>query len=83
VDGERCGITRQGWTSYVYPFNLTGHPALTVPNGFDAAGLPTAVQLVGRWGADLDLLRLAALLEDAQPWAAARPPVLPSGGAAP
>ena len=73
IDGERCGITRQGWSSYVYPFNLTGHPALTIPSGFAADGLPTAVQLVGRWGADLDLLRLGALLEDARPWAARRP----------
>ncbi len=73
IDGVACGITRQGWSSYVYPFNLTGHPALTIPSGFDAAGLPTAVQLVGRWGADLDLLRLGALLEEARPWAASRP----------
>ena len=73
IDGERCGITRQGWSSYVYPFNLTGHPALTIPSGFAADGLPTAVQLVGRWGADVDLLRLGALLEEARPWAARRP----------
>jgi len=73
VEGERCGITRQGWSSYVYPFNLTGHPALTVPSGFGADGLPTAVQLVGRWGADLDLLRLGGMLEAARPWAAAWP----------
>ncbi|RKK02991.1 amidase [Pseudoroseomonas wenyumeiae] len=73
VEGELCGITRQGWSSYVYPFNLTGHPALTVPNGFDDAGLPTGVQLVGRWGAELDLLRLGSVLEEARPWAACRP----------
>ena len=74
VEGELCGITRQGWSSYVYPYNLTGHPALTVPSGFDDAGLPTAVQLVGRWGAELDLLRLGAVLEGARPWAGRRPP---------
>jgi aspartyl-tRNA(Asn)/glutamyl-tRNA(Gln) amidotransferase subunit A len=69
IDGERCGITRQGWSSYVYPFNLTGHPALTVPSGFAADGLPTAVQIVGPWGADTDLLRLGAILETQRPWA--------------
>ncbi|WP_419899042.1 amidase [Roseomonas sp. USHLN139] len=74
VEGELCGITRQGWSSYVYPFNLTGHPALTVPNGFGTDGLPTAVQLVGPWGGDLDLLRLAGLLEAAAPWADYWPP---------
>ena len=73
VEGEKCGITRQGWSAYVYPFNLTGHPALTVPSGFARDGLPTAVQIVGRWGADMDLLRLGELLETARPWAAARP----------
>ena len=69
VEGERCGITRQGWSAYVYPFNLTGHPALTVPSGFARDGLPTATQIIGRWGADMDVLRLGAMLEAARPWA--------------
>jgi Asp-tRNA(Asn)/Glu-tRNA(Gln) amidotransferase A subunit family amidase len=73
IDGEMCGITRQGWTAYLYPFNLTGHPALTVPSGFGADGLPTAVQIVGKWGAETDIIRLGALLEQARPWAAHRP----------
>ena len=75
VEGEKCGITRQGWTSYMYPFNLTGHPALSVPSGFAADGLPTAVQIVGPWGRDMDLLRLGALLEQDRPWAQHRPPL--------
>jgi len=73
IDGVRCGITRQGWTSYLYPFNLTGHPALSIPSGFGADGLPTAVQIVGKWGAETDILRLGALLEQARPWAGHRP----------
>ncbi|MBD3752965.1 MAG: hypothetical protein IE935_11195, partial [Micrococcales bacterium] len=39
IDGVKCGITRQGWTSYQYPFNLTGHPACAYPSGFGADGL--------------------------------------------
>jgi aspartyl-tRNA(Asn)/glutamyl-tRNA(Gln) amidotransferase subunit A len=73
VDGVACGITRQGWTSPQYPFNLTGHPAVSLPSGFGADGLPTAVQVVGRWGAEADVLRLGALLERAMPWAHRRP----------
>ncbi len=73
IDGGRWGITRQGWTAYVYPFNLTGHPALTVPSGFAADGLPTGVQIVGRWGADMDVLRVGAVLEAVRPWADRRP----------
>ncbi len=74
VDGVKCGITRQGWTSYQYPFNLTGHPALALPSGFGADGLPTSVQIVGRWGCETDVLRLGAFLETAQPWAQHQPP---------
>ncbi len=73
VDGVKCGITRQGWTSYQYPFNLTGHPAMAVPSGFGTDGLPTSVQIVGKWAAETDVLRLGALLETARPWAHHRP----------
>ena len=73
IDGIPCGITRQGWTSPQYPFNLTGHPALAVPSGFGDDGLPTSIQIVGKWGAETDILRLGALLEHAQPWAQHRP----------
>jgi aspartyl-tRNA(Asn)/glutamyl-tRNA(Gln) amidotransferase subunit A len=73
VDGVACGITRQGWTSPQYPFNLTGHPAMSLPSGFGADGLPTAVQVVGPWGAEADVLRVGALLERARPWSHHRP----------
>lgn len=74
IDGVKCGITRQGWTSYQYPFNLTGHPAMAVPSGFGTDGLPTSVQIIGKWASETDVLRLGALLEQARPWAQHRPP---------
>ena len=73
VEGVKCGITRLGWNSALYPFNLTGHPAITIPSGFAADGLPTALQIVGRWAAETDMMRLAAIQETARPWAQARP----------
>ena len=60
---------------YTSPWNLIGQPAASVPAGFDADGLPLAVQLCGRAGDEVTLLRLAAQLEEARPWAASRPPV--------
>jgi len=51
------------------PWNTTGQPAVSVPVGFDEAGLPMAVQLVGRPDGEQTLLRLAAEIEQAQPWA--------------
>ena len=61
------------------PWNVIGQPAASVPAGFDAEGLPLAVQLCGRRGDEATILRLAAQLEEARPWAGARPP-LGSGG---
>jgi amidase len=60
---------------YYGVFNATGQPAASVPAGFDAAGLPLAVQLVGRPGDEATLISLAAQLEQARPWADRRPPV--------
>jgi amidase len=64
-----------GWVPYTQLANLTGRPAMTVPLHWTAAGLPIGTQLVGRLGADGQLLRLAAQLEQAQPWADRRPPL--------
>jgi len=47
-----------------------------VPADFGADGLPTSVQIIGRWGHETDVLRLGALLEEARPWAERRPPAL-------
>jgi amidase len=61
-----------------YPFsalwNHLGNPAMAVPSGFDSAGLPLSVQIVGRMGEEARLLALAAQIEEARPWAHARPP---------
>jgi amidase len=47
------------------PLNLTGHPAISVPSGYDAAGLPTAVQLVSSHFQDATGFRAAFELERA------------------
>ncbi|MBV8955662.1 MAG: amidase [Solirubrobacterales bacterium] len=62
------------FTPYTAVFNVTGQPAITLPAGFGADGLPLSVQLVGRPGAEDLLYSLAGQIEAAQPWAARRPP---------
>ena len=54
---------RPGLIRLVGPFNFTGLPALSVPAGFDALGMPLGAQLVGGPGEDFATLRLAAWLE--------------------
>lgn len=53
---------------YAMLANVAGTPALSVPHGSDAAGLPLAIQLIGPMASDGLLLRLARILETAQPW---------------
>jgi amidase len=56
-------------------FNITGQPAIMIPAGFGADGLPLSVQLVGRPGAESLLYALAGQIETARPWADRPPPL--------
>ena len=60
---------------YCIPWNHLGNPAMSVPAGFSSAGMPLAVQIVGRPGDEATLLSLAAQIEAERPWADHRPPI--------
>ena len=55
--------------------NATGQPAINLPLQWSKDGLPLGVQFVARTGDEVTLLRLAAELEKASPWADRRPPI--------
>jgi Asp-tRNA(Asn)/Glu-tRNA(Gln) amidotransferase A subunit family amidase len=61
--------------NFTFPFNSTGQPAASVPCGFTSAGLPVALQIVGRWHADTLVLQAAAACEHAAPWAQVYPAI--------
>jgi aspartyl-tRNA(Asn)/glutamyl-tRNA(Gln) amidotransferase subunit A len=69
VNGQAAGDMRVAWAPYLNVFNLTGHPALSMPAGFTREGLPVGLQLVARWHAEADLFAAARILEKARPWA--------------
>ena len=64
-----------GFSPFTVWFNLTGQPAMMLPLGRSADGLPVAVQVVGRFGDESAIFRLAAQLERARPWIARKPPL--------
>ena len=65
-------VTHLGWT-LCYPFNYSGQPAVSVPAGWTASGLPVGLQIVGRRLEDALVLRAAATFEALRPWADRRP----------
>jgi aspartyl-tRNA(Asn)/glutamyl-tRNA(Gln) amidotransferase subunit A len=65
IGGRPAGTIRGAWYPYTYPMNLTGHPALSMPCGKSAIGLPIGLQLAGRWYDDDHLLAIARLVERA------------------
>ena len=56
------------------PFNLLGVPAMSVPIGFDSAGLPMGMQLVSRPWDELTVLRCGAAYQELTDWHRRRPP---------
>jgi amidase len=53
---------------YTMPYNVSGQPAIGLPLHWSEDGLPIGIQLVARYGAEDELIRLAAQIEAALPW---------------
>ena len=76
----RLGLPTDNFEAWLYPFiqftfpyNATGQPAFSLPNGFTKAGLPIGLQLIGRPAGELEIIALAAAFEEAAPWRDKRP----------
>jgi amidase len=81
-DFDAPGHTVESWHEILFeacpftgPFNIGGQPAISVPMAVSGEGLPIGVQLVAEYGRDDRVLRLAAQLEQARPWAGRAPRV--------
>jgi amidase len=72
----RATLRALQYAAYTAVWNVCGNPAASVPAGFTADGLPSAVQLVAPPHGEPAIFRLAAQLEAARPWADRRPPVV-------
>jgi aspartyl-tRNA(Asn)/glutamyl-tRNA(Gln) amidotransferase subunit A len=74
VEREKLDV-RSSLIRFTRHFNMSGHPACSVPCGFTAAGLPIGMQIVGRAFDEATVLRVADAYQRITDWHSRRPPV--------
>ena len=75
ADPARDFENQKRFTPFTAPYNMSGQPAVSIPLHWNDAGLPIGIQLIGRPGDEVTLLRIAAQIEAAEPWAHRKPPI--------
>ena len=65
IAGQPLDGVDEDWCQFVYPFNLSGHPAISLPLPVNRGVLPMGLQIVGRRFSDRSLLRFAAAVHSA------------------
>ena len=73
IEGPNAVDQARLLTRFTAPFNLTGLPALSLPCGFTAAGLPVGLQIIGPAWAEARVLRAAYAYEQSAGWYQKRP----------
>ena len=64
-----------GFYHFSYPFNMSGNPAASIPCGFSSEGLPVGLQIIGRKGDELSVLKASSAFEKISPWKSKYPPI--------
>jgi len=70
--------TYHRWMEVSIPITMSGCPALNVPAGFDARGLPMGIQIAGPNHGEMACMQLAYAYDEATRWVTSRPPRLAS-----
>ncbi len=74
IDGKMVGTSE--WMSYTYPFNISGHPAASIPCGWSSDGMPIGMQIVGRRFDEVSVLQVSKAFEEITPWQDKRPQLI-------
>jgi amidase len=78
-DGDRERyLARWSDAAFMFSFNISGLPAMSVPAALSGQNAPIGIQLVGRYGDEAAILGLAREMEEAAPWIQ-RTPVICAG----
>ncbi|TFG25447.1 MAG: amidase [Promethearchaeota archaeon] len=67
------GVPPTGWQPNTWPFNLTGHPAASIPCGWSEEGLPIGMQIIGHRFDELTVLQVSQAFEEIAPWQDRKP----------
>jgi aspartyl-tRNA(Asn)/glutamyl-tRNA(Gln) amidotransferase subunit A len=78
IDGRKVGP--RGHAVYTGWVNACGHPAISLPCAPSSSGLPIGFQLIGRFGADEQLLEVARRFEESNPWRGRWPAIVANTG---
>jgi len=73
--GDSEGSVLVAYDRFVFPSNLDGSPAISIPCGFSSDGLPIGLQLIGKPFDERGLLDVALAYEGGTDWHLRRPPV--------
>jgi len=74
IDGKMVSPT--AWMPFTSVFNLTGHPAATIPCGWSSEGLPIGMQIIGKRFDDLTVLQVSKAFEEIAPWQDKKPQLI-------
>ncbi len=66
-------VSPTAWMPFTFPFNLTGHPAASIPSGWSSNGLPIGMQIIGKKFDELTVLQVSKAFEELAPWQDKRP----------
>ncbi|MBY9019868.1 MAG: amidase [Candidatus Lokiarchaeota archaeon] len=66
-------VSPTAWMPFSFPFNLTGHPAASIPSGWSSNGLPIGMQIIGNRFDELTVLQVSKAFEELAPWQDKRP----------
>jgi aspartyl-tRNA(Asn)/glutamyl-tRNA(Gln) amidotransferase subunit A len=73
IGGKRISLL--GWLPFTYPFNLSGHPAASIPCGWSREGLPIGMQIVGNRFDEKKILQVSRAFEEVNPWQDKKPTI--------
>ncbi len=71
IDGKE--VSPGAYSPYTHPFNMSGHPAASIPCGWSKDGLPIGMQIVGKRFDEITVLQVSKAFEDVAPWQDKKP----------